>query len=129
MAHKKVQLHMAMTGTIEVNGLRLFARHGVLDQERRVGNTFEVTLHLRYPISEAMLTDDVASTLNYAEVVDVVKEVMTTPSRLLERVAYRIYETLLHRWPDIEGGSITVRKLTPPIPAQLKDVAITIEWK
>ncbi len=39
-----------MKGTIEVNGLRLFARHGVYEEERVNGNTFELSVHLVYPI-------------------------------------------------------------------------------
>ncbi|MDE6078538.1 MAG: dihydroneopterin aldolase [Duncaniella sp.] len=113
---------------IEVNGLRLFARHGVMEQERVVGNTFEVSVALRYPIDEAMRTDRVEATLNYAEAVDVIKEVMAVPSQLLEHVAGRLLDALTSRWPAIEGGCITVRKLTPPIPAQLRDVAVKIEW-
>ena len=119
---------MAVKGTIEVNGLRLHARHGVMPQERRVGNLFEVTVHLGYPIEAAMKDDSVEHTLNYAEVVDLVKEVMATPSQLLERVAYRLYEAVTTKWPSITDGCVSVRKITPPIPAQLKDVAVTIEW-
>ena len=35
-----------MKGIIEINGLRLFARHGVFEEERINGNTFELTVHL-----------------------------------------------------------------------------------
>ena len=38
-----------MTTTIEVNALRVYAHHGVMPQERAVGNEFEVTVHVKYP--------------------------------------------------------------------------------
>lgn len=119
---------MAVKGKIEVNGLQLFAHHGVLPQERTVGNTFEVSVHLGYPVEAATESDSIETTLNYAEVVELVKEVMATPSQLLERAAYRIYEAIIMRWPLVTDGTVTVKKLTPPIPAQLRDVAITLEW-
>ena len=68
--------------TVEVNGLRLFAHHGVGEQERKVGNLFEVTVHLRYPADGAIADDRLEDTLNYAEAVAVVRKVMTVPSNM-----------------------------------------------
>lgn len=117
-----------MTGTVEINGLRLFARHGVYERERIDGNTFELTVRLVYPMSRAMVNDDLAGTLDYAEAVELIRQVMLTPSSLLEHVAWRIREALISRWPLIKGGYIRIAKLTPPIPARLQDVAISINW-
>lgn len=117
-----------MKGTVEINGLRIFARHGVMLQERQVGNMFEVTAHLVYPMERAMEHDELDGTLNYAEAVGVIREVMDTPSALLEHVGMRICKALTERFPLIEGGSIRVAKITPPIAAELESVAIKIEW-
>ncbi|MDE5750361.1 MAG: dihydroneopterin aldolase [Duncaniella sp.] len=117
-----------MTGTVEINGLRLTAHHGVLPQERTVGNLFEVTVHLRYPMEGAMRHDDLSETLNYAEAVEIIRSEMETPSQLLENVVGRIREALLARFPRIEGGMIRLAKLTPPIPAEMVDVAVRVEW-
>lgn len=117
-----------MEGTIEINGLQLFARHGVFDFERLNGNTFELTVRLRYPIEEAMQTDDVSQTLNYAEAVDIIKAEMARPSDLLEHVVGRIRRALLDRWPLISGGYISLTKLNPPIDARLRGVAVSINW-
>ena len=118
----------AMTGTVEINGLRLTAHHGVLPQERTVGNLFEVTVHLRYPMEGAMRHDDLSETLNYAEAVGIIRSEMETPSQLLENVVWRIREALLARFPRIGGGMIRLAKLTPPIPAEMADVAVRVEW-
>lgn len=117
-----------MEGTIEINGLRLFARHGIFDFERLNGNTFELTVRLRYPIEEAMQTDDVSRTLNYAEAVDIIKAEMARPSDLLEHVVGRIRHALLGRWPLISGGYISLTKLNPPIDARLRGVTVSINW-
>ena len=117
-----------MIGTIEINGLKLFARHGVYDFERANGNTFEITAHLRYPIDKAMDSDDLSQTLNYAEAVEIIRKIMATPSDLLEHVAYRIYSELTTHYPLISGGLIKVAKLNPPIDAKMDDVAVRIEW-
>lgn len=113
---------------MEINGLRLFARHGVMEQERITGNIFQLDIHLRYPMDEALKNDRLEGTLNYAEAVEVAREVMATPSALLEHVAMRLKTALTGRFPLIAGGKIRVAKLTPPIPAELDSVAVTIEW-
>lgn len=117
-----------MRGIVEINGLRVFARHGVASQERLVGNLFEVTAHLVYPMDDAMAHDRLDGTLNYAEAVEVIEDVMSTPSALLENVAMRIKTALTGRFPLIEGGYIRVAKITPPIAAELDSVAVKIEW-
>ena len=59
---------------ISVEGLRIRANHGVFLQETLVGNVFEVSLRLSYPPAlEAMDDDDLAHSLNYAEVIEIVK--------------------------------------------------------
>lgn len=118
-----------MKGTVEINGLRLFAHHGVMAQERVTGNEFELTIHLQYPMSKAMEEDDLDGTLNYAEAVSVARQVMTVPSALLEHVAWRLKDALMKRFPLIEGGMIRLAKITPPIPAELDSVAVRIEWQ
>ncbi|MDE6370139.1 MAG: dihydroneopterin aldolase [Duncaniella sp.] len=119
---------MNMTGTVEINELRLFAHHGVMEQERIVGNEFTVTVHLRYPMHKAIHDDNLDGTLNYAEAVEVICREMSMPSALLEHVAGRIHVALTDRWPLIEGGMIRIAKVTPPIPAQMKDVAVRIDF-
>lgn len=117
-----------MKGTVEINGLRLFARHGVLAQEREVGNLFQVDVRVVYPMGRAMREDCLDGTVNYAEVVQLIKDVMDIPSALLENVVWRIYECLIGKYPAIDGGCIKVTKLSPPIPAELDGVAVEIEW-
>ncbi len=117
-----------MTGTITLERMQFHAHHGVLEQERRVGNDFEVTLQLRYPLEKASQSDNLADTLNYAEAYDIVAAEMARPSQLLEHIAGRIIRALRSRFPLIEGGSITVSKLTPPFKCQIAAVSITLHF-
>lgn len=120
---------MVMTTVIEVNNLLLTAHHGVMPQERTVGNIFDITVHVHYPFEQAMRSDDVDHTLNYAILVDLVKEVMSVPSLLLENVVYRLRKRILAEFPEVRGGMIRLAKLNPPIPSsQLRSVAVKIQW-
>lgn len=117
-----------MTGTITIDRLRLFAGHGVSEQERRTGNRFEVTVTLRYDANAACTTDEIEEAINYADVIEVIKAEMARPSRLLEHVAARIAKALCKRFRPLEGGSVTVTKLCPPCGVELAGVSFTLDW-
>ncbi len=117
-----------MRTTITLDRMKFHARHGVLEQERRVGNTFEVNLRLDYPFADAMTTDNLAATLNYAEVYEVVKREMAEPSQLLEHVAGRIRTALLREFPLISGGFIRIEKCRPPIPGITGAAGVEVSW-
>ena len=114
--------------TIEVSGLELWAHHGVLDQERRVGNRFVVDVSLDVDLSKAMASDSVSDTINYAVIVDIVKREMAIPSDLLENVVWRVRRAILSQFPMVIGGSVRLTKLTPPICCQVKGVSVTTRW-
>jgi len=114
--------------SIHINRLRIYAYHGVLPQERTVGNDYEVSLCLYVNAVGALYNDDLNSTVNYAEVIDVVKSQMAIPSDLLEHVASRIRRALVQRFPLIYGGEIYIAKLAPPISAQMQSVGVSIKW-
>ena len=115
--------------TIEVDRVRLYAFHGVSAQEQTVGNEFEVSVSLCYPPAlKAAVSDELADTLSYAEIVDIIKKEMKISSKLLEHVAARIAGALLDRWPEIESGSVQVTKIAPPISAHLASTSVTINF-
>lgn len=115
-----------MVTSVEIDRLRVRAFHGVLAQERKVGNDFEVTLRVDYPWD--IDSDEIDATLNYAELIDLVKEEMAQPSALLEHVAGRIYRRITARWGAVTGGSIKIAKLTPPVTAQLASASVSLVW-
>ncbi len=117
-----------MKGYITLERMKFHAHHGVMPQERRVGNDFEVTVCLQYPLDKAAISDDLADTLNYAEVYETVAAEMATPSQLLEHVAGRIIRALSTRFPQIEGGTVTVAKLTPPFKCQMSAVSVSLSF-
>lgn len=115
-------------GHIVVEGLKVFAYHGVDPQETLVGNTFEVSLRLVFPADAAMRRDRLDLSINYADVVFLIKKEMEQPSKLLENVVYRIYHKLWLSYPQIVGGKIEVYKLCPPIGLELDRVGFVYEW-
>lgn len=118
-----------MKATIEIDGLRVWARHGVLPQERVVGNEFEISVALDYPPAlKAVETDAVEDTLNYATLIELILNVMTEPSALIEHVAGRIKDSVLKKFPDVTSGRITVSKIAPPVSAQISAARFTLSF-
>ena len=103
------------TYKIELSDIHLYAYHGVLLQENVVGAWYTVDLSATVDNTESILTDDIASTVNYAEIYDVVCSEMKINSRLLENVAGRILTALFDRFPTISAIEIAVTKDTPPL--------------
>lgn len=102
---------------IYLRRLRFHAFHGVEAQERLTGNDYEVNITLDVALDRAMISDDVADTVNYGEAYQLVAQEMAVPSQLVERVAYRIADRLMRHWPQIRAVDVSVTKLNPPMGA------------
>lgn len=112
--------------SISLNDVRLYVFHGVLEQERRVGGEYSVSLRVHYNISKAMETDNVADTLNYAQLLEIVKREMAVPSNLLEHVAGRIGRTVFREFPQAEAIDLNVTKLNPPMGADCAGACVHV---
>lgn len=115
-----------MTSTIEIRDLRLQAYHGVLTQERVVGNKYSIDVTLTVDISRAMESDDLNDTVNYAAVVWLIQEEMAKSSQLLEHVAGRIVNHLHQCWDQIQAVDLRIAKLSPPIEADVAQCAVRV---
>lgn len=113
---------------IELERICLYAYHGVAEQETLVGNNYEVYVKVGYPIAKAMESDNVAETLNYANLYQVIKREMQIPSKLLEHVAGRISTRLKREFPAITSLTLKVTKLRPPIVGEVDAASVIITW-
>lgn len=104
-----------MNSKIYIKDLRMHAFHGVLPQEREVGNDYIINVSVAYPFITASLSDNVSDTMNYAEAADVIKREMLVQSNLLENVAYRIAKALLSAFPLATSVEIDLQKIAPPM--------------
>ena len=115
-----------MTTKITLQAIKFYAYHGVLEQERRVGNTFVVDLTLTAPLEKAVQSDQLEDTINYAADYELTKQEMNIPSQLLEHVAGRICRALRHHFPQIEQIEIRVSKLNPPFGGDVHSASVLL---
>lgn len=106
--------------------IQFYAYHGVLEEENRLGQKFEVDLEMYLDLKEAGKSDSINDTINYTRVYDVVNEIlMGTKRQLLESIAENIAQKILIQF-SINEVVVRVRKLNPPIHGYLKSVAVEI---
>lgn len=106
--------------------IQFYAYHGVLEEENRLGQKFEVDLEMYLNLQKAGESDSIADTINYTLVYNVVNEIlMGTKRQLLEAIAENIAQEILAHFPLTEIV-VRVRKLNPPIHGYLKSVAVEI---
>ena len=112
--------------TIRLNDIRLYAYHGVLEEERKVGAWFRVQLTTHGEFVQAMEEDRLEATVNYAEMASVVKREMAIPSRLLEHVAWRIGTCILREVNNVEDIEVTVHKEHPPVCVECTSASVQV---
>lgn len=111
---------------ITLTGVGSVGYHGVLDTEKQTGQPFFVDITMFTDFTEAAATDDVAHTVNYAEVAEVIREIVTGDSLdLIETLAEKIAQTVLSRFP-LQAVELTVHKPKAPIEVTFADVSVTI---
>lgn len=114
---------------IKLKNIRFFAYHGVLPEEKIIGNEFVVNVKIKTDFLRALQSDDVKDTLNYAHVYDLVKAEMQQPSDLLEHVAGRIFNKLKAEFPQIDALEVRLAKLNPPVGGEAESAEIVIsDW-
>ncbi|NDV68081.1 dihydroneopterin aldolase [Dysgonomonas sp. 25] len=115
-----------MESYIQLENIELFAYHGVMLQERVVGNTFKIDVKIKVDVSYAAENDDLADTVNYAEVYELIKKEMAIPSKLIEHVAKRIINSIKTTYPQVEQVEIKLSKRNPPIEGQVDYASVIL---
>ena len=116
-----------MADLIEIKGIKSFGYHGVFESENIAGQDFFVDVSLELDLTRPSVSDNVADTVNYAEITDlVIQEVSGDRVALIEKLAGRIADRIKNTYPQIVTVSVTVHKPQAPVNAQVADISVTI---
>lgn len=116
-------------GIIKIENIRVFANHGCLAEETKIGSDYRVDLEIKTNLLTSATTDKLSDTVDYVLLNRIVKDEMKTPSALLETVAKRIIERILTEAPMVEKVTVSVSKLNPPIGGDVEMVTIKMTEK
>ncbi len=113
---------------LTIKGLKFHGLHGVYEEEKIIGNKFEVDLTFSLSLQKAGETDDIYQTIDYAIARNIVAKVMEKRSRnLIEALALRIGEKLFSEF-SVEALEVNVRKLNPPMDGKVDYSEVTMLW-
>ncbi len=119
-----------MKGVIDIAGLVIFAKHGVLEEEARMGQRFILDIRLVADVTEAVKHDRLADTVDYGEVIAVTESVFRDKRfYLIEAAAAHVASGILAHFPAVKSARVTVKKPSAPISAVFDYVATTVEKK
>mgnify|MGYP002722559784 FL=1 len=111
-----------MADRIELTGLECYGYHGVFDHEKRDGQKFLVDITCWLSFSP---NDDLAETINYAELADLAAGIVEgEPYDLIETVASRIADAAVETYEQLFAVEVTVHKPQAPIERTFGDVAV-----
>jgi dihydroneopterin aldolase len=101
---------------IILKDLRFFGRHGVLPEEKTLGQKFSVDAVLFVDLRKAGETDELEHTVDYSAVYDIIREVMEKECcDLIEAAAQRICTDILAAYPAVEELTVTIKKPEAPV--------------
>src|SRR4051794_1094378 len=113
---------------VEITGLSLYTHLGVTEAEREVGQRLVIDLRLEVGECDAIVTDRVEDTIDYAEVCEAVALAAQQRSyRTLERLCAAVAERLVDQF-GAESVWIKIAKPEPPIPLPVEEVAVEL-WR
>ncbi len=113
---------------IALEGIEIVAPIGYYKIEREKGNTFIIDLSIDELFHEGVDTDEIGNTLNYEKLNTMVLEEMAIECRLLENVAYRIYQRILSLDEKLLAISLSIRKKDPALKGKVKYARVSLEW-
>ncbi|GAA4375659.1 dihydroneopterin aldolase [Hymenobacter koreensis] len=116
-------------GQISLEGLEFFAFHGYYDEEQKIGNKYGVDLKVRTNLYRAGSTDKLPETVNYEVLYKLVFEEMQAPARLLEHLAHRIIDRVMHELPHVRRVEVSVSKFNPPLGGICHRARVTLKRK
>jgi 7,8-dihydroneopterin aldolase/epimerase/oxygenase len=100
--------------TVQLHNLIFSGQHGVYDEEKMTGNSFEVNLDVSYD-DRLRPFHTLEDTVNYVRLFAIVQQRMQRPSRLLEKIGEEIIAKIKELYPFITEVVFSIYKLQAPI--------------
>jgi dihydroneopterin aldolase len=112
---------------VALHDVRFFAYHGFYPEEQKIGSVFYVDIET-YFHPDKKISDDLMNTLNYERLFAIADAAMAQTSKLIETVAERILQELIHEFPYLERISVGIRKMHPPLAGEVGASVVNLSW-
>lgn len=111
-------------GIIKLKNIRVYAYHGCLLEEGKIGSDYRVDVSVNANLKLSAQSDNLADTVDYVHLNKIVKEEMAIRSKLLETVVKRILDRIFMEIPMVEKTDVAVSKINPPIGGNVAMVTV-----
>ena len=112
---------------LSIRNLKIPAKHGVYDFEKNKTGIFEIDIHIHLDLENAMSTDDLQDSVDFAQIVELAKRVFIKRDYILiEFAAGKICEEIMEKY-SVDKVIVKVRKPHAPINADLDTVEVEVE--
>ena len=112
---------------IILRDLGFYGFHGLLNEEKSLGQRFFVDLECGVDLSEPGILDKIGATVSYAEVYEVVKSAFEGKRvNLIEALAQNIVDAVFTAFTDVGWIIVRVRKPEAPIAMVRGEAAIEL---
>ena len=112
---------------IRIRGLRVFAHHGVFEEETRLGQMFVVNATLYTSTRQGGLADALEQTISYADVCVFLTEYLQKNTwKLLEAAVEHSCRALLLKFPLVNEVELELQKPSAPIPLPFDSVSVCV---
>ena len=112
---------------IIIKNLKLYAYHGVLPEEKELGQFFLLDLIIYTSFNKVVVNDSIENAINYAKVIEYVKiKFIEKKFNLIESAANFLCVSLLKKFQKIDKITITLKKPNAPINAEFSYAAVEV---
>ncbi|MGH8958420.1 MAG: dihydroneopterin aldolase [Acidimicrobiia bacterium] len=112
---------------LKLTGIEVFAHHGVLPEEKQIGQKFLVDLDIEVDLGAAGKSDNLTDTIDYGDLAEKVHQLVAGARwNLIEKVAEETANLVLSV-PSVRAVAVTVHKPNAPIAVDFADVSVTID--
>lgn len=112
---------------IGLEGMEFYAYHGVYEEERKIGGKYIVDVLIYTNAENALLHDDLNSTINYEQIYKAVEISMQQSAKLIEHLAYNIINEIRLFVKQEDRIKLKIKKMHPPLGAKVDASVIEIE--
>ncbi|MGV6845226.1 MAG: dihydroneopterin aldolase [Lutibacter sp.] len=116
-------------GVIKIKNIRVYAYHGCLIEEGKIGSEYRVDLKVYANLTKSAKTDDLTDTVDYVHLNRIVKTEMAIRSKLLEEVASRILQKIMLEIELVNKATVAISKINPPIGGNVAMVTVEMTKK
>jgi dihydroneopterin aldolase len=113
-----------MADHIILENIRVYAYHGCLEEETKIGSDYRVDMEVEADLEKSSQSDRLEDTVDYVMLNRIVKQEMSAPSKLLEEVVRRINTRVIAEQALVTRVTTKVSKLNPPIIGDVQAVCV-----